>query len=222
MPLPRTLGEMAATLQVRLGFGAAGAAAGVNRANMFSMLFTAQTQLYWESDWKECRSYVVKSLGATQTLLDYPDEIHPERIKGISVNASGIWTPLIKEGIPAELYTTQTASGPPCRYELYADQIEFFPQTDQIYSVRIFGQKPLNRFTEENDETTLDPDLVFLYALANGKAHYKHSDAQFYADQLSQLLSRIKASSFAKKIFDAPRRGPTIINPRPLVVGRDI
>lgn len=220
MPLNQTLGTLAARLQTRLGFGAAGASAGVNLSMMYDLLFAAQTQLYWSHTWKPLRTYVTKTLGASQTLLDYPTEIHPERIEGVSIKISAVWGPFLHVGIEPELYTTQDSEGPPVRVDFYS-QIEFYPQTDQSYEVRIWGQKPLNAFAAVNDETTLDPDLVFLYALALGKAHYGHSDAQLYADQLSQLTASLRKANFARKVFDPVHR-ETIVNPRPLVVGRDV
>lgn len=217
MPLSRTLGELAADLQVRLGFGSAGAGAGVNLALMYNFLYNGQLQLYWSADWKGCRTYVTKTLPNAATRIDYPDEIHPERISGISVNYNGVWTPYIDEGIDPEAYTNQENAGPPSRVDYY-NQIEFFPLSDRVYSVRIFGQKPLTRFTQSTDQTTLDPDLVFLHALANAKAHYKHSDAQFYADQLSSLLTGVRSRNWSKRVFDhQPRSTPL---PKPQVVGR--
>lgn len=217
MPLSRTLGELAADLQVRLGFGSAGAGAGVNLAIMYNFLYNGQLQLYWSGDWRGCRTYVDKTLADAATRVDYPDEIHPERIAGISVLYNGIWTPYLEEGIRPEDYTNQDRAGPPSRVDYY-DQIEFWPLSDQAYSVRIFGQKPLSRFTQSTDETTLDPDLVFLHALANAKAHYKHSDAQFYADQLGSMLTNVRSRNWSKRTFDfQPISSPT---PKPQVVGR--
>jgi len=83
------------------------------------------------------------------------------------------------------LYNGGVRTGWPQRYEMRRC-IELFPAPDHRgVFLRIKGKFDLNRFTEDNDKTTIDADLVFLLALANAKAHFNQPDAQKY-DQLAQ------------------------------------
>lgn len=222
MPLNRTLGELRADLAVRLGFGSAGANLGSLVPILNSMLYASQTWLYWEFDWRSLRVHVTKTLGASQIYLDFPTEIHPDRIQWISRKFSDVWSPPLERGIPAELYTTQDEEGPPARWDLNgasgALQIEFWPQSDAIYPIRIFGVAPLGDFTQDGHRTTLDSELVFTHALMTAKAHYKHPDAQIYADLFAGLLAGQKARNWTKRVFSPHERPPPI--PKPLVVGR--
>lgn len=218
MPLYQTLGELRATLQARCGFGAAGAAAGVNVTVMDSFLQTAQTQLYWAGAHRSVQTYVDKTIGADQTLIDYPEELHPDRITQISVKFSGVWSPPLRRGISPEHYTHQDNPGPPSRYEFY-EQIEFWPMSDAVYDIRLWGIKRLARFTQENDRTTLDSDLVFSVALGMAKAHYRQPDAQFYVDQATNILNSLKSSQWTGRVYN-PNEPATITSPKPQVASR--
>ncbi len=218
MPQYRTLGELRAQLQARCGFGAAGASAGVNVTVMDSFLQTAQEQLYWAGAHRTLQRYVTKQIGAGQTLLDYPEELHPDRITQISVLFSGVWSPPLRRGISPEHYTHQDNPGPPSRYEFY-EQIEFWPMSDAVYDVRLWGMAPLVRFTQENDRTTLDSGLVFSVALGQAKAHYRQPDAQFYVDQAQSILASLKSSQWTGRVYN-PNEPASITAPKPQVVGR--
>jgi hypothetical protein len=202
----KTLGEMRSTLQTRLGFGSAGAAAGVNAPIIDNFLFNAQVQLYWQVDWKKLTTYADKTVGVGQTLVDYPTvtggapaDANPERILKIAVKVNTLWIDL-NEGIETQHYSYVDRQYYPQRYERYA-QIELWPQADQTYTVRIWYIKALARFTQDGDRATVDDDLLFLHALANAKAHYHQPDAQFYSSQLSSMLSELKSKTWGKKHY---------------------
>jgi hypothetical protein len=79
----------------------------------------------------------------------------------------------------------------------------------------------LDRFTQDADRATLDDEMVLLHALANGKAHYRHPDAESYKGQLDALMARIRGQSFVKQgtYYQQPRGE---IAQRPQVLGRDV
>lgn len=219
MPLYRTLGEIRADIQAMTGFGATGASAGVNLRVIDGFIRTAQSQLYWAGAHRVLQTYVDTTIGASQTLVDYPEELHPERITKISIKFSGVWSPALMRGIAPEHYTHQDNPGPPSRYEFY-DQIEFWPESDAVYEVRIWGLKPLQRLTQDGDRTTIDSDLVQSVALGMAKAHYRQPDAQFYVDQASNILGSLKSSQWTGRVFN-PRQAATQTMPKPQVLDRD-
>ena len=64
----------------------------------------------------------------------------------------------------------------------------------------------------------IDDGIVFLMALANGKAHYKHKDADQYASQLTAVLARLKSTQWGTQRFLANDGQVTEPLPRPEVV----
>jgi hypothetical protein len=197
----RTLDDLRAELRAALGFGASGAAAGANQVLVDSHLRDAQTLLYYTHDWAHLRRYENLTLGASQYLLDYPATANPDRIKQISVLRSSVWSPPIPKGIPPQLYTTQDNESYPQRWEPY-EQIEFWPKADQIYTVRVFFIKALERFTENADRASIDDTLIMILAKWTAKAHYRQPDAEIYKTQGEALLNRLKAKSWGQSVFN--------------------
>lgn len=197
-----TLGVQRAKLQRRLGFGATGARAGVNTTLIDEFLSDAQKELYWAHDWVRLRRYETVSLGSGQTLIDYPDDCNPERIKAISVLRGDVWSPPLPRGISPTMYTTQTSMPSwPQRWEPY-EQIEIFPEADQAYSLRIFYIKNLSAFVANDDTSDIDGDLIFTLAAAAAKAHYRQPDAPLYLQKAEALRLQLKAKSWAKTKFN--------------------
>lgn len=225
MPLNRTLGELRGELSARLGFGASGSNNGQLIPILDSLLYTSQVQLYWGFDWRALRTWVIDTIGASQTNIDFPAEIHPDRVQWISIKYSNVWTPPLERGISAEMYTGQDRPGVPTHWDMNAAsgtaQIEFWPETDAIYEFRTFGMAPLGRFSQDGDRTTLDSDLVALHALAGAKAHYRHADAQMYLDRLVELMADIANKNWAKRVYK-PGDDEGSWLPKPLVTPRDI
>lgn len=197
----KTLGEQRAQLRGRLGFAAAGAAAGVIQTTINSFLQEAQVLLYYAHDWARLRRYEDVSLGVDQYLINYPANVNPDRIKAISVQRGDVWSPPLEKGIRPEMYTTQAITSWPQRWEPY-EQIELWPKSNAVYPLRIFYIKNLDQFTEDDDRSTIDDSLIFTLALANGKAHYRHPDAALYAKQAESLLISLKAKSWGKSTFN--------------------
>ena len=205
----QTLGELRALLTQRLGFGSAGAAAGVISGTIDNFLFNAQIQLYLQADWKKLQHYADKTVGIGQYLIDYPTvsagapaDANSERILKIAVKVNNLWVDLT-EGINTEHYSYQDRRYYPQRYERYS-QIELWPQADIAYTVRIWYIRELGRFTQDADRCTIDDDLIFLHALANAKAHYRQPDADIYTRQMQSLLTQLKTKQFGTRSY---RRG---------------
>lgn len=212
----QTLGELRSRLRARLGYSAAGAAAGVNQEIINSFLQDAQTVLYWTHDWARLRKYTDITIGVNQYLVDYPAACNPERIKAISIRLNGIWTPPLKKGITPEHYTTQDNVSVPYRWEPYA-QIELWPKADQSYTGRVFYVKNLDPFTQDAHRATIDHDLVFILALADGKGHYRQPDAPNAKARAENLLVSLKAKNWGQTVFNPSDYAEDPI-PKPVVV----
>lgn len=208
----RTLGDLRSELRSCLGFGASGAAAGANQVLIDSHLRTAQNMLYNAHDWAHLRRYETKQTGASATLIDYPTDANPDRIKALSVYRGGVWSKPLEKGIPSQLYTYQGNESWPQRWEPY-EQIELWPQTDVDYPVRIFYIKALDAFTSDGDRASLDDENILLLAKWTTKAHYRQPDAGIYQTQGEALLTRLKAKSWGQSKFNPN----DYINEEPLV-----
>jgi hypothetical protein len=217
MPQPQaTLGALRSRLRARLGFAAAGAAAGVNQTTLNDFLYTAQSTLYWLIEWARLRRYEDKTIGVDQYLIDYPTTAHRDRIKAISILDNNIWTPALKKGIPPESYTYQDDNRRPTHWEPY-DQIEFNCKAEKEYTARIFFIKDLDRFTQDSDRATIDSDLVFIHALGDAKEHYRQPDWKRYADQRDAMIVKLKGKNWGKEVFspydyaEEPLVKPTVV-----------
>jgi hypothetical protein len=196
----KTLGAQRAELRTRLGFAAAGAAAGVQATHLNSILQNAQTVLYWAHNWARLRRYEDKSVGVDQYLIDYPATANPDRITAISILKGNVWSEPLEKGINPARYTTQSMKSWPTRWEPY-EQIELWPISNAAYTARIFFIKNLDRFTEDNDHSTIDDTLIFTIALGDAKAHYRQPDAPVFMKRAENLLLTLKAKSWGKSKF---------------------
>jgi len=130
-----------------------------------------------------------------------PDFIlDPKKITWIGIeDLNGTFTPLI-EGINPTLYTTEASDGLPRLYEI-RQAIEVFPAPAETYKLQVKG-RPLNfAFAADGDVATIDPELVFLLALANAKAHYNQPDASIYFTQATNHLGQLVAGSHGTKRY---------------------
>lgn len=216
----RTLGDLRGELLARLGMGAMGPSGGANQALIDSFLRNGQEQLYWLQDWRHLTEYEDKTLGVGQNLIDYPNACErSQRVLRVEYPYNEMWTRL-DEGITTEMWSNMETLSYPSRYERYA-QIQMYPKADQLYTIRIWYVRDLERFTENGDNATLDDSMVLLHALANAKAHYRQPDAQTYQGQLDTLLSRIRGQSFGSNgVIRRQLSGG--VQRKPLVVGRDV
>lgn len=199
LPLKRTLGAMRSELQTRLGFGMSGQAGIVNSPIMDSFLRSAQEQLYWQYEWRELHSSEERLTGVDQSFYDYPEGCNVERILNVSIWDGGSWVELV-EGISIEDRSTDVLDRP-IKYDRF-EQMEVWPVPRAQFRMRREFVKALAPFAESNDRTSLPSEIVFLFALANAKAHYKQADAERYEKQLDGLLSRLKAKHRGQSVWE--------------------
>lgn len=128
---------------------------------------------------------------------------------------NGAWHPLIC-GIPPGAYTSGDDQGLPSHYQI-AQGIELYLTPDAAYKLRIKGHFLPEAFTADGDEATIDGELVFLWALANAKAHYGRADAQEAAGQANAyLLTQVGGSHMTRRyipggVVEAPLPKPVLL-----------
>lgn len=120
-------------------------------------------------------------------------KLDPRRVKGVFLeDLNGSFYPLA-QGIPAEVFT-ENDFGLPYRYEI-RQAISIWPAPDQAYKLHIKGHYLNLPFAADVDTVSIDPEVIFLLALANAKAHYQQPDAQSYYSQAVTYLGDITAGT---------------------------
>ncbi len=112
--------------------------------------------------------------------------LDPSRISGVWVeDLNGTFTPLTA-GIPGFFYTSVANTGIPSRYAI-RQCIEVYPGPAGAYTLWVLAHA-LARFEQATDISTIDSELVTLWALAKGKGHYGQPDAKDVAAQATDYL----------------------------------
>ena len=125
--------------------------------------------------------------------------LDPSRITGVwCEDLNGTFTPL-RAGIPGTFYTGVANTGIPSRYAI-RQCIEVYPAPADAYTLWVLAHA-LARFEEDTDVSTIDSELVTLWALAKGKGHYQQPDAKDVAAQAMDYLRDLVAGTHTTKQY---------------------
>jgi len=177
---PRTtLAEMRKRLLRRLGFAAQANNPPPGMADLLNDFITSAQELLF-------RRYSVLRRERFYT-WECTKRLDPRMISWAGLSqGDGDWRPLYS-GIDPVMYTSR-GPGIPSHYEV-RQCIELWPApVDATWQLRIKGQFGLMPLAADGNFTTVDPEALFLLALANAKAHYGQPDAGNYASQLSSYV----------------------------------
>lgn len=204
----RTFGELMTELRSRLGFVAQGSASKNNEAVLKSFLQEAHDYVFGELQPPAQRKKTIIKLERGSFLYDWHNDQEDEDIdpgKVISVwlkETETIRTPL-RQGITENDRSLDTIEQQPEKYDHLNGQIELWPIPDQSYELIVEYLANQNRFDRQTDRPSVPDRLVFLYALANAKAHYRHPDAQASAATFQNMLRSEKFRQKENKRFFA-------------------
>lgn len=177
----KTLGELMTELKARLGFVAQGPASNNNNAVVLSFLQEGHDYVYSELDPAPARKKTVITLEPGSVLYDWHNDIEDEDIDPGTVISVWVadgedWYPMT-QGI-SPLLRSETHRSMPARYDTLNGQCEVWPTPDKSYQMGVEYIAPRPRFTHSSDRPGVPDRLILLYAIAQAKAHYRHSDAQ--------------------------------------------
>lgn len=200
----RTLGEMRTELKARLGFVAQGPASNNNNPVMTSFLQEAHDYVYEELKPSPARKKTTVTLEAGSILYDWHNDIEDEPIEPGMVKSVWIVGGDVREklwqGI-SESDRSLTSRSQPTKYDTINGQCEVWPTPDRPYGLVIEYIAPKPRFSQDGDRPIVPDRLVFLYALAQGKAHYRHPDAQAAGATFANLLKLEKAKQHENRRY---------------------
>lgn len=146
-----------------------------------------------------------------------PRKLDPRKLTWVGISqGDDSWRPLVC-GIDPVMYSSR-GGGIPSHYEV-RQCIEVWPApADATWKLRVKGHFGLAPLEADDDETSIDPEAVFLLALANAKAHYGQPDAGNYASQASSYVRSLVAGSHHTRRY-IPGRKERCAAVRPVPVG---
>ncbi len=161
------------------------------------------------------RFYTTSGDDEGSTTPDYV--LNPKDVTWVGIeDLNGTFIELI-EGIDPQFYTSEAQRGLPSHYEI-RQAIELFPSPDQAYKLIVKGRFKNLPLAADADVVSIDPELIFLLALANAKAHYNQPDAQIYFTQATNHLGQLNAGSHGTARYvpgpkndDTPKTRPVLV-----------
>lgn len=204
----RTLGELMTELRARLGFATQGSASKNNDAVIKSFLQEAHDFVFEQLQPPAQRKKATLRLEANSYLYDWNNDaedepIDPGRVLSVWVIESDTMRHPLTQGISESDRANSDIRERPERYDHLNGQMELYPIPGQPYDLVIEYTADKNRFERASDRPSVPDRLVFLYALATAKAHYRHPDAQAAATSFQNMLNKEKFRQKENKRFFA-------------------
>lgn len=204
----RTLGELMTELRARLGFATQGSASKNNDAVIKSFLQEAHDFVFEKLQPPAQRKKATLRTEANSYLYDWHNDaedepIDPGRVLSMWVIESDSLRHPLSQGISESDRANSDIRERPERYDHLNGQIELYPIPGQAYDLVIEYLADKNRFDRASDRPSVPDRLVFLYALATAKAHYRHPDAQPAAVTFQSMLDAEKMKQKENKRFFA-------------------
>lgn len=193
----KTMGEIMTEVRVRCSLAAQGSASKNNDAIIKSFVQEAHDMVLDELEPPSQRLKTIVTLQPNSYLYDYWDDendipIDPGRVLSMwIIRSSSIRDPLT-QGITEADRSNDTIREQPQKYDNLFGQIEVWPIPDQSYPLLIEYTVDSARFSQQSDRPIVSSRLVFQYALAKAKSHYRHPDAQVEASTFERFLRKAK------------------------------
>lgn len=211
----KTLGELMTELRARLGYAAQGSASKNNSAVMKSFLQESHEYVFGELEPPAQRKKTIIKLEAGSYLYDWHDDkddepIDPGRVQSLWVRVGANISEPLRQGITEADRSFESLRQQPQKYDTLNGQLEVWPVPERVYSLVVEYTAERSRFERASDRPSVPDRLVFLYALATAKAHYRHPDAQAAATSFQNMLGKEKSRQRENRRYfvgSAPVRG---------------
>lgn len=145
--------------------------------------------------------------------------LDPRKVTWVGISQGDLsWRPLVC-GIDPVMYGSP-GPGIPSHYEIRQCIEVWPPPADATWKLRVKGHFGLGPLVEDTDETSIDPEAIFLLALANAKEHYNQADGRNYATQATNYVRGLVAGSHhTRRYVPGECTPPPAVRPR--LVGSD-
>lgn len=194
----------------------------------------AQRALYRRFPWLETERTFAWTLSDGVSTYDLTDsdasvsepagDPDSRKVTWVGIERDNRWIEL-ECGIPPELYSYNSSSGWPTRYEIRRDVIELWPVPgSDTQTLQIRGHLGLGAFTSDAHEATVDDHAIFLMAMATCCEAFqmhprvKGKNPQTWFGKLEAYIRNLVAGQHhtARYIPNEPE-WPLYIEPRPTV-----
>jgi hypothetical protein len=202
-----TLANLRRRLYVRLGYAAMPTYPPGMAETLDDFLRSAQVMLYNRYaavrlrrlfTWRLQQGVRFYDLAANRDLCALKLDARRIEWAGVS-DGDSTWTP-ITCGINPASYGDNIA-GIVCAYEVRQCIEVWPPPSDNTWFLRIKGDVGLLPMVEDTDRCSIDAEPLFLLALANAKAHYRHDDAGNYSSQAQTMMRDLTAASHGTRRY---------------------
>lgn len=210
----RTLGELMTELRARLSQITTGSAAKGNDLLIKSFLQEAHEYVYGELEPPAQRKKTMITLEAGSYLYDWhndtdDEDIDPGRVLSMWVKVGDTIREPLTQGISEFDRSFQSLRDQPSKYDTLDGQLEIYPVPNMAYDLVIEYTGGIGRFDRATDRTSVPDRLVFLYALATAKSHYRHPDAKAAATSFTNMLGKEKMRQRENRRYYMAGFGPS-------------
>lgn len=193
----KTMGELMTELRARLGFVTHGSASKNNETVLKSFLQESHDYVFSELQPPAQRKKTIIKLEMGSFLYDWhndqdDEDINPGRVISVWLKESETIRTPMRQGITEHDRSLDDIRQQPEKYDTLDGQIEVWPIPDQAYDMVVEYIAEKSRFDRSSDRPSVPDRLLFLYALATAKAHYRHPDAQAAAAAFQTMLGKEK------------------------------
>lgn len=204
----RTLGELMTELRARLGFVTQGSASRQNEVVIKSFLQEAHDFVFEKLQPPAQRKKATFTLQPNSFIYDWYNDaedepIDPGRVLSIWLIESDNKRRQLVQGISEADRANSNIRQFPERYDHLNGQLELYPIPGREYKMVIEYTADKSRFSQAGDRPSVPDRLVFLYALATAKSHYRHPDAQPAAAAFQTMLDSERMKQKENKRFFA-------------------
>jgi hypothetical protein len=202
----KTLGELLAELRGRLGFVAQGSATRNNESILKSFLQEAHDYVYGQLSPPSLKKRTSIQLLPNSFLYDWhndieDEDIDPGAVLSVALQLSYDRSTQLTQGITQAERAQGLSRERPSKYDTLNGQLEVWPAPNGPCNLLIEYTAGKSRFEQHSDRPSVPDRLVFLYALATAKAHYRQPDAQVSANSFDKMLTMEKTHQKGNRRF---------------------
>lgn len=195
-----TLANCRTMLKNQLGYNTQANVALATDPELSALLTDMQFWLFSQYQWPFLYTHSDVGLVANTRYYTLPSGISLDYPTEVETKWANLWYP-VAYGIKGEQYEmvdpdlNQTLD-PACRWQNYSvTQFEIWPVPASVQTLRFWGTGLPVAFVADNDISSLDDELIVLFAAAEKLARAKQRDAPSKLDRAMKLFNRLKGAN---------------------------